>query len=142
MPDPIQALGERYRLLSDEELLFIASDGGLTEEAKVVLGRELAWRGIRNVDVQAYKEALDRDEALRTEELKRKLERTEKFHRVYTLVGVATLVLLFLTGAYQFFVKGDDNGLVVMISVCVLALPLLLIMRSLSRFVWRILLRP
>ena len=142
MPDPIQALGERYRLLSDEELLFIASDGGLTEEAKVVLGRELAWRGIRNVDVQAYKEALDRDEALRTEELKRKLERTEKFHRVYTLVGVAALVLLFLTGAYQFFVKGDDNGLVVMISVCVLALPLLLIMRSLSRFVWRILLRP
>lgn len=128
-------------MFSDDELRFIASDGGLTEEAKVVLNRELARRGIRDVDVQAYKAALDRDEALRREQLKRRLEHEAKHNRFLTLVYVAILVVFFLVGAYHFFVNGDDNGLGAMV-IAVLVLPLFLIMHYARRFVSRVLLRP
>ena len=96
MPNTIEALRRRYESAHDDELRFIAAQGGLTEEAKVVLDRELAHRGIR--DVQAYKEMLARDEMLRNEELKRKLEWKEKVDRLATRVVVAIILLSFLGG--------------------------------------------
>src|SRR3974390_2696904 len=98
MPTLVDTLRRRYELLSDDELRFIASEGGLTDEAKVTLDRELDRRGIR--DVQAYKERLDRDEVQRREELERKREHKDKANRSRSRIGVAIVLLLFLAGAY------------------------------------------
>src|SRR5262249_56971810 len=49
MHDPIETLRQRYQSLSDDQLGFIAAEGGLTQEAKAMLDRELARRGSREL---------------------------------------------------------------------------------------------
>jgi hypothetical protein len=140
MSSLVETLRRRYESLSDDELRFIASEDGLTEEAKVTLERELNRRGIR--DVRAYKEMLDRDEVLRREELERKLEHKDKANRSRSRIGVAIVLLLFLAGAYRLFVEGNDiDGPGIMIA-SVFVLALLLVRHYVYRFIWRLLLRP
>jgi hypothetical protein len=136
----IKGLGQRYKSLSDDELRFIASAGGLTEEAKAVLDRELTERGIR--DVQAYREALDRDDALRRAVLKNKLEEKDKFNRLYNLIGFGLFVLCFLAGVYRLFVEGNDiDGPGIMMASLFIP-PFLFVRYYAYRFIWRLLLRP
>ena|SRR5215467_11638945 len=133
MPDPIEALRRRYETAHDDELRFIAAQGGLTEEAKVLLDRELARRGIR--DVQAYKETLAREEMLREQELKRKLEWREKVDRLTPRVAVAIFLLLFLGGAYRLFIEGNNRDGVGIMMASVLGLLLFLVYHYFRRFI-------
>ena len=120
MHDPIETLRQRYQSLSDDQLGFIAAEGGLTQEAKAMLDRELARRGIR--DVRAYEDTLARDEM----ELKRKLELTDKLNRWRDRVGLAIVLLFFLAGAYRLLFEGNDVGIILMIVSVVGLLALLL----------------
>jgi len=120
MHDPIETLRQRYQSLSDDQLGFIAAEGGLTQEAKAMLDRELARRGIR--DVRAYEDTLARDEM----ELKRKLELTDKLNRWRDRVGLAIVLLFFLGGAYRLLFEGNDVGIILMIVSVVGLLALLL----------------
>ena len=120
MHDPIDTLRQRYQSLSDDQLGFIAAEGGLTQEAKAVLDRELARRGIR--DVRAYEDTLARDDM----ELKRQLEVKDKLNRWGDRAGLAIVLLFFLGGAYRLLFEGNDVGIILMIVSVVGLLALLL----------------
>ena len=49
-----KALDEHYRSLSDKELLKLAAEGGFTEEAEQVLGKELAQRNFTFDEAKRY----------------------------------------------------------------------------------------
>jgi len=120
MHDSIETLRQRYQSLSDDQLGFIAAEGGLTQEAKAVLDRELARRGIR--DVRAYEDTLARDEM----ELKRQLELRDKLNRWKDRFGLAIVLLFFLGGAYRLVFEGNDVGIILMIVSVVVLLAVLL----------------
>src|SRR5262245_4501450 len=125
MHDSIETLRQRYESFSDDQLGFIAAEGGLTQEAKAVLDRELARRGIR--DVRAYEDTLARDEM----ELNRELELKDKLNRWSDRGGLAIVLLIFLGGAYRLLFEGDDVGIILMIVsvICLLAVLLRRYMR-------------
>jgi len=120
MHDPAETLRRRYESLSDDQLGFIAAEGGLTAEAKAVLDRELARRGIR--DVQPYRDTVARDEM----ELKRKRALKDKLNRWSDRIGLAIILLFFLGGAYRLVIEGNDVGIVLMLVSVVGLLALLL----------------
>ncbi len=61
MPDAT-ALEKYYETLTDRELLNLRSEGGFTEEAEQVLGKELARRHLASGDVKKYFAASERHE--------------------------------------------------------------------------------
>jgi hypothetical protein len=134
-----EALRRRYESLHDDELRSIASEGGLTEEAKAVLDRELGRRGIH--DIEAYKKALDCGEGLRRQESDSALAQRDKSGRPLTLIGIAIALLLLLAGAYRLFVQDDTGGTGMVIAAALIA-AFVLARRYVRRFVWQLLLRP
>ena len=60
MPDAT-ALEKYYKSLTDRELLRLRAEGGFTEEAELVLGKELVLRHLASGDVKKYVAESERD---------------------------------------------------------------------------------
>jgi len=140
MDERLNDLGKRYASASDEELRYIAVTGDLAFDAKPILEKELARRGIR--DLEDYKQQLDRDEALRREDLKRRLAEKERVIWRYSRIVGAIFVLLFLAGAARLYFGGNDRYGVPLMIFSVVSIALLPVNNYLVRLILRFVFRP
>jgi hypothetical protein len=139
MADQIDALRQRYASLSDDELQNIAITGGLTDEARELLGQELRRRGIE--DVNEYKEHLQRVDRERLEKKQEALQRKEKSIRLYSRIGYSVSLAGILAGLFDLYIQKDErNGIGIIIASAVL-LPMVWVIALVRRLVWRFLLR-
>jgi hypothetical protein len=140
MSDQLDSLRERYSALSDDELQNIAVTGGLTDEARELLGQELRGRGIE--DVSGYKEHLRRVDRERLEKKQQALQRKEKSIRLYSRIGYSVSVAGVLAGLFVLYVQRDErNGVGITIASAIM-LPMVWVIAMVRRLVWRFLLRP
>jgi hypothetical protein len=140
MSDQLDSLRERYAALSDDELQNIAVTGGLTDEARELLGQELRRRGIE--DVRGYKEHLQRVDRERLEKKQQALQRKEKSIRLYSRIGYSVSVAGVLAGLFVLYVQRDErNGVGITIASAIM-LPMVWVIALVRRLVWRFLLRP
>jgi hypothetical protein len=140
MADEINALRERYSVLSDDELHNLAITGGLTDQARELLEQELRRRGIE--DVGEYREHLQRVDRERLEKKQQALARKEIYNRVYSRIGYSISTLGILAGLFVRYVQKDEiNGTGIIIASVIL-FPMVWIIAQVRRVIWRLLLRP
>jgi hypothetical protein len=140
MADEINALRERYSVLSDDELQNLAITGGLTDHARELLEQELRRRGIE--DVGEYREHLQRVDRERLEKKQQALARKENYNRVYSRIGYSISTLGILAGLFVRYVQKDEiNGTGIIIASVIL-FPMVWIIAQVRRVIWRLLLRP
>ena len=140
MAEELNALRERYSVLSDDELQNLAVTGGLTDRARELLEQELRRRGIG--DVSEYREHLERVDREHLEKKRQAMERKEKSIRFYSRTGYGLAFLGVLGGLFVRYVQRDEiNGTGIIITSAIL-FPLVWIIAQVRRLVWRFLLRP
>jgi hypothetical protein len=140
MADQIDALRQRYASLSDDELQNIAIAGGLTDEARELLGQELRRRSIE--DVSEYKAHLQRVDRERLEKKQEALQRKEKSIRLYSRIGYSVSIAGILAGLFVRYVQRDErNGVGIVVASAIL-LPLVWAIALARKLLWRFLLRP
>jgi hypothetical protein len=136
----INSLRQRYLDLSDDELRHIVISGGLTDQARELLGQELRRRGID--DVSEYREHLRRVDQALLEKRQQALQRKEKSIRFYSRVGYGLALGSILAGLFVLFVQKDERNGVGIIITGVILVPLVWAIALVRRFIWRVLLRP
>jgi hypothetical protein len=140
MADQTSTLRQRYLDLSDDELQNLAITGGLTDEARELLGQELRRRGIE--DVSEYRAHLQRVDQELLEKRQRALQRKENSIRLYRRIGYGISLFAILAGLFVRYVRGDERNGVGMLITGVILLPLVWAIALVRRFIWRALLRP
>ena len=140
MTERTYSLTERYAALTDDELQNVAIEGGLTDDARELLERELRRRGI--ADVGEYRQHLQRVDQERLAKKQQALQRKEKSIRFYSRVGSAIAIFGILAGVFALYVQKDEKNGVGMIIASAIVLPLVWIISWARRLVWRFLLRP
>ena len=140
MTERIHSLRERYSALSDDELQSVAIDGGLTDDARELLDQELRRRGIN--DVTEYKEYLQCMDQERLREKQQALQRREKSIRLYSRMGYGISLFGIFAGLFALYIQKDERNGVGMIIASAIVFPLVWIIATVRRLVWRFLLRP
>lgn len=140
MTEWIHSLRERYSDLSDDELQSVAIDGGLTDDARELLDQELRRRGIN--DVTEYKDYLQRVDQERLREKQQALQRREKSIRLYGRMGYGISLFGIFAGLFALYIQKDERNGVGMIIASAIVFPLVWIIATVRRVVWRFLLRP
>jgi hypothetical protein len=133
-------LRQRYLDLSDDELRHIVISGGLTDQARELLGQELRRRGID--DVSEYREHLRRVDQALLEKRQQALQLKEKSIRLYSRVGYGLSLGSILAGLFVLFVQKDERNGVGIIITGVILVPLVWAIALVRRLIWRVLLRP
>jgi hypothetical protein len=136
----INSLRQRYLDLSDDELRHIVISGGLTDQARELLGQELRRRGIDNVS--EYREHLRRVDQALLEKRQQALQRKEKSIRFYSRTGYGLSLGSILAGLFVLYVQKDERNGVGIIITGVILLPLVWTIALVRRLIWRVLLRP
>jgi hypothetical protein len=136
----INSLRQRYLDLSDDELRHIVISGGLTDQARELLGQELRRRGID--DVSEYREHLRRVDQALLEKRQQALQLKEKSIRLYSRVGYGLSLGSILAGLFVLFVQKDERNGVGIIITGVILVPLVWAIALVRRLIWRVLLRP
>jgi hypothetical protein len=136
----INSLRQRYLDLSDDELRHIAVTGGLTDQARELLGQELRRRGID--DVSEYREHLRRVDQELLQKRQQALQRKEKSIRLYSRMGYGLSLASILAGLFVLFVQKDERNGVGIIITGVILVPLVWAIALVRRLIWRVLLRP
>ena len=134
------SLAERYAALTNDELQNVAVQGGLTDDARELLDRELRRRGI--ADVEEYKEYLQRVDQERLSEKHQALQRKEKSIRLHSRMGYGISILGIFAGLFALYLQKDEKNGVGTIIASTILLPLAWIIAWVRRLVWRLLLRP
>jgi hypothetical protein len=140
MTEQTNSLRERYSALSNDELQNVAIEGGLTDEARELLKQELRRRGID--DVGEYEEYLQRADQERLGKRQQALQRREKSIRLYSRIGYGISLFGALAGLFALYIQKDERNGVGMIIASAILFPLVWIIATLRRLVWRFLLRP
>ncbi len=140
MTDQIDSLRQRYSTLADDELQNIAVTGGLTDEARELLGQELRRRGIG--DLTEYKEHLQRVDRAQLEKKQKTLHRKEKSIRLYSRTGYGISLFGIAAGLFVLYVQKDKTNGVGIIVASAILLPAVWAIALVRRLVWRLLLRP
>lgn len=140
MTEQTNSLRERYSALSNDELQNVAIEGGLTDEARELLKQELRRRGID--DVGEYEEYLQRADQERLGKRQQALQRREKSIRLYSRIGYGISLFGALAGLFTLYIQKDERNGVGMIIASAILFPLVWIIATLRRLVWRFLLRP
>jgi hypothetical protein len=140
MTEQTNSLRERYSALSNDELQNVAIEGGLTDEARELLKQELRRRGID--DVGEYEEYLQRADQERLGKRQQALQRREKSIRLYSRIGYGISLFGALAGLFTLYIQKDERNGVGMIIASAILSPLVWIIATLRRLVWRFLLRP
>jgi hypothetical protein len=140
MTERTYSLTERYAALTDDELQNVAIEGGLDDDARVLLDQELRRRGI--ADLGEYQQHLQRVDQERAAQKHKALQRKERSFRLHTRIGSLISVFGILAGLFALYIKKDEkNGVGIIIASAIL-LPWVWIIAWVRLLVWRFLLRP
>ena len=140
MIDNLDALRERYSALQDDELQNLVVEGGMSDQARELLGQELRRRGIQ--DVSGYREHLHRYDRDVRDKKQQVLQRGEKRIRLVTRLGYATAFPVLIIGLYFRFVQHDQKTAIGILIAAVALFPLVWAIGFVHRLLLRFLLRP